>query len=194
MTAANELLSAALQYAKRGWLVLPLHSPAMGRCSCSKPSCASIGKHPRTRSGLDDATTNATVIKGWWTNWPNANVGIVTGRESGLLVLDVDDKGSKRGSDALAALTAAQGGDTATMTVRTGCGTHLYFRHPGMDVCNSVQRLGDGLDVRGERGYVVAAPSIHTNGGQYVIENPCARPTLPILHGIVSATPSQAVW
>src|SRR6266536_5019093 len=82
---------AALAYAKKGWHVLPLHTPdSQAPCSCLKANCDSIGKHPRTMHGLKDATTDETAIRRWWDMWPKANVGIVTGRVSGFVVLDVD--------------------------------------------------------------------------------------------------------
>lgn len=48
-----------------------------------------------------------------------------------------------------------------------GGGQHLYFAHPGGSVANSSGRLGDGLDVRGDGGYVVAPPSLHMTGNSY---------------------------
>ncbi len=39
-----------------------------------------IGKHPRTRNGLTDATTDGETLPGWWETCPDANVGIRTGR------------------------------------------------------------------------------------------------------------------
>jgi hypothetical protein len=165
------MLAAALSYAERGWPVLPLHSPTGGACSCRKPTCSSVGKHPRTHRGLKAATTDARKIRQWWTQWPQANIGILTGAGSGLVVLDVDDKGEKQGSHSLA-LRAADGHEVpTTFAVRTGNGRHLYFKHPGIPVANSVQKLGAGLDVRGEDGYVVAAPSAHANGQTYEVES-----------------------
>jgi hypothetical protein len=102
----------------------------------------------------------------WWARWPDANLGVVTGRVSGLLVLDVDpDKG---GAASLAALEAAHGRLPATLEVATGGGgRHLYFRHPGGRVGCAVG-LRPGLDLRGDGGYVVAPPSIHPSGRAYV--------------------------
>ena len=81
----------ALRYATAGWYVIPLHSPVPNAgCSCGKADCKSIGKHPRTRRGLKDATIDEQTIRQWWRTWPDANVGIVTGARSGLLVIDID--------------------------------------------------------------------------------------------------------
>ena len=82
----SRLLEAAREYAKRGWQVLPLHTPLLdGTCSGDKPDCDDVGKHPRTPRGFYDATTDEETIRQWWRKWPDANVGIRTGRESGLL-------------------------------------------------------------------------------------------------------------
>ena len=72
------LLSWALEWAKQGVPVLPLHSPTTGAgCSCGKPDCGSVGKHPRTPNGLKAATTDAGTIAQWWGQWPDALDGCV---------------------------------------------------------------------------------------------------------------------
>jgi hypothetical protein len=73
--------------------VLPLYAVNDGRCECAAgQSCTHPGKHPRTLNGVKDATPDPTVIKAWFNKWPDANIGIATGRRSGFLVLDVDGK------------------------------------------------------------------------------------------------------
>jgi hypothetical protein len=113
----------------------------------------------------------------WRARWPAANVGIVTGAVSGLVVLDVDpDKG---GETSLAALEATFGRLPATLVVRTGGGgRHLYFAHPGRPVACAVG-LRPGLDLRGDGGYVVAPPSIHPTGRLYRFEDEADRPPAP---------------
>ena len=139
----NPLLAAALRYAERGWLVFP----------CS-------GKTPKTTNGLKDATSTDTgLIEGWWNSWPDANVAIVTGTASGIVVLDID-VGGEDGYETLRALEAEHGELQPTASVKTPSGgSHLYHRHPGIDIRNSVRQLGPGLDIRGDGGYVVAPPS-----------------------------------
>jgi hypothetical protein len=166
--AENSLLRAALAYASRGWSVLPLHTPEKdGTCSCRQGNCGSAGKHPRTLHGLKDASTDAATIRNWWATWPRANVGVATG-PSGLVVLDVDpDKG---GDESLGGLVAAHEQlPTTVVAVTGGGGGHYFFRNPG-GVRNSAGNLGDGLDIRGEGGYVVVPPSLHASGRQYAWE------------------------
>ncbi len=162
-----DILTAALGYAQRGWPVLPLHTPERDGCSCKRANCTSVGKHPRTRKGLSDATTNQGQIRTWWAQWPDANIGILTGGESGLLVVDVDNKGGKNGSENLAVLASQCGGLPPTLTASTGNGEHLFFNHPSVPMKNSASKIADGVDVRAERGYVVAAPSLHASGKRY---------------------------
>ncbi len=121
--------------------------------------CDPGGKRPLTPSGFWDATTDDHRVRAWWGRWPAANVGVPTGRRSGLLVLDVDQRGG--GPQSLAALEREHGPLPKTATGRTGGGgVHLFFRYPsGREVRNSAGVLGPGLDVRGEGGYVVVPPS-----------------------------------
>ena len=87
--AHEDTVRQALAYAARGWPVLPVHSVrADGRCTCSRAACTTPGKHPRTRQGVHDATSNEHIIRDWWHHWPDANIGIAV--PAGLLVLDVD--------------------------------------------------------------------------------------------------------
>jgi Bifunctional DNA primase/polymerase, N-terminal/Primase C terminal 1 (PriCT-1) len=167
---SSELLSAALKYAERGWAVIPLHTPTNGTCSCKEPTCSSPGKHPRTRKGLKDASTDQRQIQRWWTIWPDANIGIVTGLSSSLLVVDLDDKQWKKGSKNFADLADVNGGVPDTMRIKTGTGYHLYFAHPGESIKNSAGLVSEGVDIRAEQGYVVAPPSLHANGTKYEVE------------------------
>ncbi|QBS37113.1 DNA primase [Thermaerobacter sp. FW80] len=163
------MLRAALYYATHfRWAVLPLHSIRGGRCTCGDTDCKSPGKHPLTKHGVHDATRDADTIRRWWTRWPSANVGIATGRASGFWVLDVDpDKG---GSEALHELEAKHGRLPDTVEAITGGGgRHILFRWPGRPVANKVA-LAPGLDVRGDGGYIAAAPSRHESGRRYAWE------------------------
>ncbi len=159
------LLAAALWYAVRGLPVFPLHSvDGQGRCSCNgKPGCKP-GKHPRIPNGHVGATTDPGRIRRWWSRWPEANIGIPTGERSGLLVLDID----AHGFTSLDALEEEHGPLPETLTVRTGGGgMHVYLKYPaGSGIRNSAGKVGLGLDVRGEGGYVVAPPS-RTDKGPY---------------------------
>jgi hypothetical protein len=160
----NELLVAALDYAARRWPVLWLHAPTDdGGCTCRR-DCGSPGKHPRTRHGLREATTDAGLIRGWWLHSPNANVGLATGTAHGFVALDLDNEAAKR-----TVLELASGCEVGGLVVRTGRGEQRWFLvRDGVSIGNRSRFLGvAGLDVRGLGGYVVAPPSVHVSGRRY---------------------------
>ncbi|MCC8950692.1 bifunctional DNA primase/polymerase [Bradyrhizobium sp. Arg62] len=117
------------------------------------------------------ATNDASLLAKMFAARPDAEVCIVTGEKSGIFVLDVDlPKDGKPGRDGpttLRSLIAKHGPLPDTLVARTPSGgTHYFFQHPGFDVKNSVGALGktlpnlpSGLDIRGDGGMVVAAPS-----------------------------------
>ncbi len=113
---------------------------------------------------VTDERARPTDIELWWDRWPEANVGVVTGWASALVVVDVDPR---NGGDAtLAALEASDGALPATVTCLTGGGgRHLYFAHPTNLVPS--RPLGAGLDLKAEGGVVVAPPSQHACGARY---------------------------
>lgn len=163
----NPKLNAALAYAAKGWAVLPLHAPLNGSCTCGRSACSSVGKHPATPNGLKNATTDAEQIKAWWAQNQHYNVGIVTGKASGVLVLDVDD--AKGGTEGFEDLEKAAGPCGVGLPAVSGGGRHFYFKYPeGLLLRNKAQLAGfKGIDTRGEGGYIVAPPSVHANGNTY---------------------------
>ncbi len=116
-------------------------------------------------------------VRRWWRRWPEANVGIVTGAVSGLVVLDVDPRHG--GEDSLAVLEGIHGPVPHTVESLTGGGgQHFYFRHPGAVV--SSRSIAAGLDVKGDGGLVVCPPSAHASGRPYVWEAGCAPGEVPL--------------
>ena len=153
----NELMAAALEYARRGWAVFPLRP---GR------------KEPATGHGFKDATTDEKQIREWWKRSPASNIGIATGPASGgLLVIDLDDKNGKNGPEELQKWEKEHDPLPATLRARTasGAGEHLYFTYSGMDL-RSPQDIRPGIDLRAAGAYVVAPPSIY-RGNCYTWEN-----------------------
>lgn len=147
-------------YARVGVAVLPLHHPVDGRCSCGRSECASPGKHPRTRNGAKDATTDIGLIAEWIARWPNANWGGVP--PVGVVILDVDPR--NHGDESLAELEGRHGPLPPTLTCRTGSGGwHVWLSYNGP----ARGRLADGIDVKKTGGYVVLPPSLHMAGGTY---------------------------
>ncbi len=155
-------LDAALSYARRGWLVLPLHTPHAGKCSCGNSACGSPGKHPRTTHGLKDARLDEATIRRWWNLWPDANIGVVTGTKSGPVVLDLD---VRDGTDGPTTAEALFGFKPESHYQRTGGGgLHCFFRRP--DLLHVKSRTGKGaiapgVELKADGGYVVVPPSVH---------------------------------
>ena len=164
----NALLSAAKSYAARGWRVIPLYniSGLTGKCSCGKPSGkCKPGKHPRISEWQHMATTDTSIIEGWWKQWPHANIGIVCGKESGIFAVGPD---GQEGIDDLAALKAQHGEIPSTVTSATpGGGRHYLSLWPadgGAPIGQSANIHGAKIDIRGEGGYIVAPPSASDKG------------------------------
>jgi len=124
-------------------------------------------KTPLTPHGFKDATKDAGQIEVWSAQWPAALVGVPTGKASGLFVLDVDVKNGKDGFNTL----RGKGWDipaTRTHKTKNGGGAHYLFRCPeGQPLKNTAGKLGDGLDTRGDGGYIVRWDA---HGGE--VENP----------------------
>lgn len=170
------LLESALHYARRGWAVFPLHSVEASRCSCGHVPCGpdnrNAGKHPRWRKddlehGFHHATTDETIIRQWWGTWPDANLGIRTGAESALVVVDIDQKPGA--DERWAALVTEHGAGSPTPESLTGSGgRHLLFAYPGVPVPSRDAALGfPGVDCKADGGYIVAPPSRHRSGRLY---------------------------
>jgi putative DNA primase/helicase len=159
----------ALQLAARGYRVLPMHWVKDGRCGCSKvKGCDRPGKHPMTPHGVKDATTDRDQIKSWWTESPDANIGIATGSDSGILVLDIDPRNG--GTENLKRLKKELGPLPDTVTALTGGGgRHLVFQHPLFPVRKDTtgKVLGPGIDILSDGCIVIAPPSVHASGNRY---------------------------
>lgn len=144
-------IKAAKGYLARGWFVLPLHP------SDKRPLI--LWEH------LQDERASEEEVTEWFLRWPDANIGIITGEISNLIVLDIDPKHG--GDAALERLEQKFGPLFPTIEALTGGdGRHLYFAHPGGLTRNRVGFV-QGIDLRCDGGYIVAAPSIHPAGRPY---------------------------
>ena len=154
----GKYLEAALKYANTyGWAVFPVDPKT---------------KKPLTPHGCKDAKKDPGAIKFWWNKHPDASVGIATGSASNLLVID-EDRDAEKGIDGYESVKdweAINGALPETVQSITGRGGyHLYYHYTGSDYGNRAGIL-EGVDVRGEGGYVIAPPSMHPNGTEYCWE------------------------
>lgn len=138
----KELVCAALDYAAKGYPVFPVGQD----------------KRPRVK-WKEGATTDAETIRDWWRRWPLAMIGMPTGERSGVVVLDID---RKNGVDGLANLRAV-GIDpyclSPIIAATPSGGLHVFMRYSG-PLKNSAGLLAEGVDIRGDGGYVVLPPSL----------------------------------
>ena len=145
------MLNIALEYLNYGWSIIPFQQGS------KRPLIAWLEFQQRQPSVAE--------VSEWFNRWPRANIGIVTGKISNLLVLDIDTRHD--GKKSLTALEKQHGELPGTVEVVTGGGgRHLYFSHPGGQLHNKVA-IFPGIDIRADGGCVVAPPSLHASGKQY---------------------------
>jgi hypothetical protein len=157
-------LNAALELARLGLAVLPVHYIVHGRCSCGNRNCDSPGKHPIAQlvpQGFKNASSNARTIAHWFTRYPDANLGMVTGP---VVAIDVDPRNG--GDASLHRLKQRHGTFPLTWQSATGGGgSHIFFAAPEGGIASA--KLGKGIEFKANGGYVVVAPSQHVSGRCY---------------------------
>jgi putative DNA primase/helicase len=136
---------------------------AMVKRDCAVLPVVEGGKKPAVKTGVKAASKNRDMIKKHFLANPNLNYGIATGAASNIFVVDLD---KREGVEKFRRLRKINGQNAPTVTVRTPNGYHLYFRAPKHRVPNSVSRIGNQIDVRGDGGYVVG-PGSRTPDGVY---------------------------
>jgi Bifunctional DNA primase/polymerase, N-terminal len=136
---------AALRFAAEGVPVFP---------------CEPGGKRPLTGAGFLDATHDLERVTEWWRRSPHANIGMPTGRESGIDIVDVDVKADGSGFPTLdrAVDRGLLDGEMARVRTPSG-GLHIYFP-AGANPQRSWQAARSHIDFRGDGGYVIVPPSI----------------------------------
>lgn len=161
------VVNHAMDYAARGWRVVPLHNQIPGgACSCRKgQACESAGKHPRPTAWQKAATTDEEVVAGWWEKWPLANVGVALGKDSMLIDIEADSPAEEQ-----TALKLFGGEMPVTCCFRSSRGKHWLFKWRDGLPPGAVHKLDD-LALRignTERGAMsVFPPSLHPSGCRY---------------------------
>ena len=169
-------LDWALWWAAKGFSVVPVHYVKPdGSCSCSLgKDCPSPGKHPAPSRWKHYQTQRADedTLTIWFDGrFKDYNIGVVTGEISGnVFAVDVDVAEGKPGADTLDDLCMAHDDLPQTLEQITGSGgRHYLYKAPaGKTIATGANTLGDGVDTRGEGGFIVVAPSNHKSGGSYV--------------------------
>lgn len=145
---SNSFLESALFYEGMGFSVIPI-IPGQ--------------KKPMIKwEQYQTKKADKTQIKEWWNKWPNANIGIVTGEISDLFVVDID---TEEGHNNLLEFGFDSITNPTVQTPRDG--QHIYFKYPkGQDITIGAGVI-KGTDFRGNKGYVLAPPSVNGNGKPY---------------------------
>ena len=156
-------------FIQMGWHIFPCHTIVRGHCTCPKgATCESPGKHPRTKNGVKDATTDDQVVQSWILRWgQEINWALSCGTGSNVAVIDVDAK--KNGYHSLEQLETNREAGPLPVTliaITGGGGRHLFFQAPSVPIGNRVEWL-PGIDIRSDGGYVILSPGAHISGGQY---------------------------
>jgi putative DNA primase/helicase len=168
-------LEAALNYAHRGWMILPCWPGDKTPCLGAERDAAGR-KIPKT-GGLYKATSDEALIHTWWRRWPYAMIGVRCGAASGIWAIDPDapkKPGDVDGKANWAALRRQHGCDPTHTHLTPGGGEHFVFKwRPDKPVTNSEGSIKrTGINVRGESGYIIAPPSRRGDGKAYEIAEP----------------------
>lgn len=161
----NTKLQYVQHYRSEALTPIPLHGLVSGACTCPDGDhCTSAGKHPRVKRQDAIAATNQHWSR-WIKTWPDMNIGVLTGSDTGVFVLDIDPRHG--GDDSLKTLEATYGSLPITLSANTGGGgTHYLFQIPeGLTIRNSASDIAPGIDTRGNGGLIVVEPS--TTQGAY---------------------------
>jgi Bifunctional DNA primase/polymerase, N-terminal/Primase C terminal 2 (PriCT-2) len=146
------VLNSALDYARRGFSVVPQAAGAKMPCVKWKP--------------YQDVAPVEGQLQHWFRGiFPDAGIALVLGPAFGLFVVDSD------GEEAHQALVAHLGSVPLAPTVLSGSGKpfryHMYFKHPDVPTRATFRPWHPTLEFRGYRGIVVAPPSMHKSGNRY---------------------------
>jgi hypothetical protein len=171
-------------YTAISWAIFPCWPvDEAGVCLCKAGAgCTSPGKHPYPPDGLKAASADAARVLAFHLQRPHFNWAVRTGAVSGIDVVDEDPKHG--GPENLAGLLDQLGVTLPeTIEAQTGSGgSHRYLAHrEGMR--NSAGRVAEGVDVRGDEGYVLLPPGNHREhpapGAYYWVRNPWSGPPAP---------------
>lgn len=145
------MFEVAVAYRNRGWAVIPVsHRGKKSQVSW---------KEYQHRLPTDEELSR-------WFSDGAVNIAVVTGRQSGLVVLDFDSE------QALAAFEQEFGALPLTLSARSARGRHYYFAYPTTGDISNRTGFRDNVDVRADGGYVLAPPSVHETGAVYAWDDP----------------------
>ncbi|SFJ15154.1 Bifunctional DNA primase/polymerase, N-terminal [Phyllobacterium sp. CL33Tsu] len=152
-------LDLALSYASQGFTVLPVNP---------------VNKHALTKNwtnatanGVPGSSKDPDQVRTWWEQWPNACIGLRTGKINGFVVVDIDKHGLSDGFKTIKAFEDVDPNSTATV-LTAGDGNHIYYSYAGE---LKSMTLGEGVDFLAEGRMVIAPGSVRSDGRHYQFVN-----------------------
>lgn len=166
-----KLPAAAEAYAEAGIKVFRVRTnktPYANCPRCDRKSSLYVKHRPEecqcgvaTCHGFHAATTNLDLVRRWWREEPDANIGAPC-KLNGWAVIDIDPRNG--GNESYRALEERVGIlPGTTMQLTGGGGLHMLYRSPDFDLPGLG---GPGIDFK-HNGYILLAPSVHSSGGRY---------------------------
>src|SRR3984893_1996037 len=154
-------LSTALRYASEGLHVVPLHGLKDGLCTCGNADCCQPGMHPRTKNGVEGATTDLAQIEKRWTKWSKTKIAIVCGGRGKLLGLMTD---GEAGQQKLREIIRTNEEQPRTVTIWDRDRETRLFRFDGNYPRNG--DVADDVRILGEGDFIVAPSSLDGSTGK----------------------------
>ena len=160
------MLQAALAHAAQGKAVFP---------------CNPLDKRPLTKNGHKDASTDPAQITRWWQRWPNAMIGMPMGTASEMFCVDLDLKNDIDGRETWKAWQQEWRSDLALarMHATPSGGEHVLFQWQEGIRNIPLGKLGPGIEVKAEGGYIIVPPSVMADGKEYTVINDSAPTPAP---------------
>lgn len=134
---------AALEYLEWGLSVIPINPK-------SKRPCIAWSEYQQRQPTEQE-------VEQWFRQWPNANLALITGQISKVAAIDLDNEKARK--------WAAKNLPRPNVWQKTSKGWHLIYQANGTPIPNKV-RIADGVDVRGDGGYIIVDPSVHPDTGE----------------------------
>ena len=155
-------LEWALQYYRAGWVIFP--------CVDKRPHFAALAEHGGSWKWINRATLTEGRVAKWWTDFPEAQIGLVCGQVSNVVVLDMDWLKVSGGGEVdlirgKEPMLLAERFPKTVMSITGGKGRHLFYRYQPLK--NSVKTVHPQIDIRADGGYVILPPSTHQSGNSY---------------------------
>ncbi len=142
----NPFLSAALHYRDKGFSVIPIRP--------DKKPFIQWADFQKRRATSEE-------IRAWWSQWPRANLAIVTGEISGIFVVDCDNEVAYENIQELLP------DNFVSCIVKSPRGYHIYLFYSANQTIGNATGIMPNVDIRGEGGYIIAPPSINAEGKAY---------------------------